>query len=246
MIIAHRGESIEAPENSLSAITMAWSKGVRKVEIDIRKTSDDEIIVIHDRHTGRIGNKKYYVSRSTLEQLKTVDIGSKKSLIFKDEKIPTLKEVLKIIPLNCKLIIELKDNDKIIPLLVDLIIETKVSDKQVEFIAFNLKTISKLKSMLPEYKMLWLLNLDYFWPRWLTLINKKKILKRIKYNNLDGINIWAGQILNKDFIDFFKKSGYSIYVWTVNEPEQARILLSFGIDSITTDRASWLKQQLEN
>ena len=245
MIIVHRGEPKLAPENSLSAINKAWANGAKAVEIDIHLTSDNEIVVIHDRHTGRTGNKKYYISRSSLKKIKNVDIGIKNFSGFSGERIPALKEVLCTIPDDCKLIIEIKSNDQIIQPLTELIIKSEISNNQLEFVAFNLKTISNLKSALPWHKMLWLLEMDYFWPKWLVCTNKARIIKALEKNNLDGINVWAGKLLNEQFIDFFKKEGYWVYAWTINDPLQAKKLLGYNIDAITTDRAGWLKQQLQ-
>jgi glycerophosphoryl diester phosphodiesterase len=67
MIIAHRGESYLAPENSLASINMAWHKGAEAVEIDIQLTTDNEIVVIHDSNTKRVGNKNLKIAASTLE-----------------------------------------------------------------------------------------------------------------------------------------------------------------------------------
>ena len=63
-IVAHRGESFDAPENSLSAVKMAWERGARIVEIDIHLTADNEIAVIHDKHTGRVGDRKLFVKKN--------------------------------------------------------------------------------------------------------------------------------------------------------------------------------------
>jgi len=77
-IVAHRGESFKAPENSLSAINMAWGNGARAVEIDIHLTADNEIVVIHDKHTGPVGDRKLLIKKTKSHVLKGVDIGIKK------------------------------------------------------------------------------------------------------------------------------------------------------------------------
>ncbi|MCU4164371.1 glycerophosphodiester phosphodiesterase [Carboxylicivirga caseinilyticus] len=244
MIIAHRGESFDTPENSLKAINKAWNEGAEAVEIDVHLTSDNHIAVIHDANTHRTGNRKIKISESTLKEIKTIDIGIKYSKKYVGERIPSLEEVFNTIPKNGKLIIEIKCDKKIIPHIVELLKKHENTEKKIEFIAFNLNTLSKLKEKLPNYKMLWLLDLDYYWPSWLVIGNKGRILRKLKKNNLDGINCWAGKKLNKRFIFFFKNHNYAVYSWTVNDPLKAKELLNNGIDAITTDRAAWLKQQL--
>jgi len=122
--------------------------------------------------------------------------------------------------------------------------EHDILSSQIEIIAFNANTLFKARQLMPEYKMLWLLDLDYFWPWWLCRINTQEIIRKIKMLHFDGINVWAGKLLNKKFIDTFKYEKLLIYAWTVNDPVKAQQLFSAGVDGITTDRASWLMQRL--
>jgi glycerophosphoryl diester phosphodiesterase len=244
MLIAHRGESYIAPENSLSAINLAWKNGAEAVEIDIHLTADNEIVVIHDEHTSRVGDKKYIIAESTVKDLKTVDIGKKKSPEFADEKIPTLSEVIETIPRNGKLIIEIKSDEKIIDPLSEILKMSGLENSQIEIIAFDLKVLSLAKSAMPNYKMLWLLYLDYFVPLWFLRKNPARIIRQLRKNNLDGVNVYAGKAINEAFVGTFKKESFYVYTWTVDDKLVAEKLLSFGVDAITTNRPAWLKKQL--
>jgi len=243
-IVAHRGESFEALENSLSAIHLAWERGARAVEIDIHLTEDQEIIVIHDKHTGRIGDKKLFVKKSKLHELKSVKLDLKKGNAFTEERIPTLYEVIETVPLEGKLIIEIKCGEEIIKPLVELLKSTNLKNHQIEIISFNFDVLASIKKLLPHYKVLWLLDLDYYWPHWLLRIKPQKIIQKIKDHGLDGVNVWAGKVINASFVNAFKKEGLLFYVWTVNELQEAHRLLAYGVDAITTDRAEWLSKQL--
>ena len=243
-IIAHRGESFDAPENSLSAINRAWKNGAKAVEIDIHLTVDNEIVVIHDKHTGRVSNKKLFVNKSKLNELKSVDIGIKKSEAFKGEQILTLNEVLETVPLEAKLIIEIKCGKELINPLVELLKSTKLKNNQIEIISFNLKVLTLLKKEMPHYKALWLLDLDYYLPHWLLRVKPKKIIKTVKNNGLDGVNVWAGKIIKHSFVKTFKEEGFLFYVWTVNDLHEAQRVLAYGVDALTTDRAEWISKQL--
>ena len=110
IIIAHRGESFDAPENTLASVNLAWERGAEAVEIDVRLSKDNHVIVIHDANTKRVGKRNKSVKNTSLAQLKKLDVGSWKSEIYSGEQIPTLKEVLEIVPNNRKLIIEVKSN----------------------------------------------------------------------------------------------------------------------------------------
>lgn len=245
MIIAHRGESYIAPENSLAAINLAWKNGVGAVEIDVHLSLDGEIVVIHDSHTGRTGDAKHIIAKSSLKKIKSVDIGKKKADKYAGENIPTLREVIKTIPADGKLIIELKCGEEILFTLSEVLKKSGLKDDQLEIISFDLKTLSLAKKFMPRYKMLWLLDLDYYWPHWLLRINRSKIIEKLKANNINGVNAWSGKSLNKNFVDFFKKEGFLVYTWTVNDVSNAQSLFAMGVDGITTDRAAWLKDQLE-
>jgi len=243
-IIAHRGESYIAPENSLAAINLAWKNGAKAVEIDIQLTGDGNVVVIHDKHTGRVADRKYTIAKSNLETIKSVDIGIKKAEEYKGEKIPTLSEVLETVPNNAKLIIEIKCGNEIIRPLKTLVLNSNIRINQIEFISFNLKVVSKIKEQLPLYKALWLLDLDYYWPHWLLRIRPNKIIKIVAKNKLDGVNVWAGKVINKSFVKAFKERGLHLYTWTVNDIEFANALLSMGVNAITTDRAAWLCKRI--
>jgi len=243
-IVAHRGESFKAPENSLSAINMAWENGARAVEIDIHLTADNEIIVIHDKHTGRVGDRKLFVKKTDLHELKGVDIGIKKAKVFKGERIPSLNEVLETVPLGAKLVIEIKCGKEIIYPLIQLLKSSKLEDDQIEIISFNLEVLTLIKKQAPHSKALWLLDLDYYLPHWLLRIRPKKIIKTIKENGLDGVNVWAGKIINQSFVKAFHDEALCFYVWTINDLNEAQRVLAYGVDAITTDRAEWLTKQL--
>jgi len=242
--VAHRGESFIAPENTLSAINMAWQNGAKAVEIDIRITLDNEIVVIHDKNTKRVGNVNKKIRQSLLEVLKKVDVGLFKNIKWKGEQIPTLWEVLKTIPTKGKLIIEIKSGIEIIEPLSRLLKNASVSDSQIEIISFNRKLLAELKKTMPHYKMLWLLNLDYYFPAWLVFSKTPKTIDKVLSSKLDGVNVWAGKMINKSYVDQFKKQNLLVYTWTINEVKTAKKLLELDVDAITSDRPTWLIKQL--
>ena len=244
IIIAHRGESFNAPENTLASIDLAWKNKARAVEIDIHLTNDNEIVVIHDYDTLRISGKKKIIKSTTLQELRLLDFGSFKNEKWKNERIPTLRKVLNTVPADGKIVIEIKSDDRIVERLKPELAQSQLKNSQIELIAFNVNTLAKAKKMMPEYKMLWLLNLDYIWPSWLLRINIKRIINKVKKLNLDGVDVWAGKILDKNFIQKFHEAGLLVYTWTVDEPERAKTLLENGIDGLTTNRAGWITEQL--
>lgn len=244
LIIAHRGESFDAPENTLVAINLAWKRGAIAVEVDVHMTKDKHIVVIHDEDTARVSNRKMIIKNTLFKELKKLDVGSFKDEKWKEEHISSLREVLKTVPDYGRLIIEIKSNSDLLDLLKIELAESKLQNSQIEIIAFDSRTLAKAKKIMPEYRMMWLLDLDYDLPWWLIWRSKNHFIKKAKKLNFDGVDVWAGKLLTKDFITAFKKSGLLVYTWTVNSPQKSELLITHGIDGITTDRAAWITEQI--
>lgn len=244
IIIAHRGESFDAPENTLASVNLAWERGAEAVEIDVRLSKDNHVIVIHDANTKRVGKRNKSVKNTSLAQLKKLDVGSWKSEIYSGEQIPTLKEVLEIVPNNRKLIIEVKSNLTTLPYLKNDIENSGLQNQQIEIISFNYAVVAEAKRILPNLQVLFLADLDYNSFTRLRTPSVEKLIAKTKYANLDGLNVWAGKILTKGFVQKVKSAGLLLYVWTVNDPKKAKKIISWGIDGITTDRAKWMRNKI--
>ncbi|MEE9431728.1 MAG: glycerophosphodiester phosphodiesterase [Melioribacteraceae bacterium] len=243
-IIAHRGESFDAPENTLASINLAWERGAEAVEVDVHLSKDNHVVVIHDYNTKRVGNRNKKVSKQTLSELKELEIGSWKNKKWKDEKIPTLKEVLATVPSDRKIIIEIKSDEEVLPFLKKGVQESGLKNIRVEFISFNYSTIVAAKKTFPKNNCLYLVDLDYTWYTRLISPSVEKIIAKTKEGNLDGINVWAGKLLTKQFAEKVKAADLLLYTWTVNNPQQTRQLIQWQVDGITTDKAQWLKNEI--
>jgi len=245
LIIAHRGESFDAPENTLASINLAWQRDAEAVEIDVHLSKDNNVLVIHDSNTKRVGGRNQKVSKQTLNELKELDVGSWKNKKWGGEKIPTLVEVLATVPLKKKIIIEIKSDKKIFPFLKKDIENSQLQINQVEFISFNYQIVLETKKCFPKNKTLYLVDLDYTWYTKLISPSVEKLITKIIDGNLDGVNVWAGNLLTKEFIQKIKSAGFLIYTWTVNNPKHAQQLIDWGINGITTDKSQWLKKQIK-
>lgn len=110
-VIAHKGASGTAPENTLASFEKAIDLGVDMIELDVRNTFDEQIIVFHDSTLDRTTNGSGLVHDYTLEEIKKFDAGSWFDPAFNDQKVPTLKEALDMINGRCKVLIEIKHMD---------------------------------------------------------------------------------------------------------------------------------------
>ena len=119
--VGHRGASYLAPENTLASAKLGWELGADGVEIDIYVTSDDKVMVIHDKTTKRTTGTDLPVSTTTSKELRKLDAGKWKDEKYTGEKIPFLKEILKAIPKDKYLVIEIKTGPEIFPALEKVI-----------------------------------------------------------------------------------------------------------------------------
>jgi glycerophosphoryl diester phosphodiesterase len=230
----------------MSSINLAWKNGADAVEIDVRLTKDKHVVVIHDANTWRVAKKFRCIRNSNLKDLKYINIGKLKKSKYEGESIPTLHEVLSTIPKGKKILIEIKSDSKIILFLKREINDSTLLTDQIEIICFELKTLMEVKRQLPQHSVFWIHKLDYYWSRRVFSPSINKIIsKSIKYN-IHGLDLWAGAMLDVKAIRKIKSANLKLYVWTVNNPDQAKVLFKLGVDGVTTDRAGWIKNQLES
>ncbi len=241
LIIAHRGESVDAPENTLAAINLAWERSADAVEVDVHLTADNKIAVIHDSSTRRTGGKYLKVKNQSLSELKKIDVGSFKGNRFIGERIPSLEEVLDTVPANKILVIEIKCGPQIISELYNVIKKSKVKPEQIKIIGFNLQTMSYLKENYNSHEVFWLrkMGMNYINIRLNT--PGDIILTSLKYG-FNGLDVKYSKFINRQFVDDVKRAGLKLFVWTVNNPHTAKGLIDLGVDGITSDNQYYLKE----
>ncbi len=243
--IAHRGESFDAPENTIAAINLAWKRGITAVEIDIHLTADNQICVFHDYNTQRITGVNKIVRYSTMAELRTLDAGQFKGSQWQNERIPTLGKVLKTVTSHGKIVIEIKSDSRILPKLKQVISESGLHSDQIEIIAFNFNTLAKTKKLMPEHKMLWLFVSKPLWIQFLLGQSPKAIIRKLKKYSINGVNIGNNKYLTSKLIAEFKAANLLVYSWTIDDPNLAKDLLNNGVNGITTNRASWMVAELQ-
>ena len=108
LVVAHRGASHDAPENTMRAFDRAWDLGADGIEGDFRLSKDGHIVAMHDADTMRVtgGSANLNVASSTLAELRGLDVGKWKGERFSGERIPTFAEIIKSVPIGKKFFIE--------------------------------------------------------------------------------------------------------------------------------------------
>ncbi len=150
MIVAHRGASHDAPENTMAAFNLAWQQDSNGIEGDFYLTADKQIVCVHDADTKKTAGRKLMVEKSTLKELRELEYGAWKGPQFRGEPIPTFDDVLKSVPAGKTFVIELKSKLKIVPVLVDTLKRSNTDDIQLLIITFDEATAAECKRQMPD------------------------------------------------------------------------------------------------
>lgn len=229
MIFAHRGASQYAPENTMASFQEALHQGAPAIELDVKCSADNEVIVLHDQTLDRTTNGSGDLRDYTLARLRHLDAGTKFGPQFAGERIPTLREVLDQFGQKMKINIELTNyastDDELVTLVASLVKQFAL-EEQVMFSSFHPGNLRKARALCPEVPC-GLLAMDgrsgWFARSTLTFAVPHEALHPYFADT------------NEALIEREHKAGRRVHIWTVNEEAQMRQLFSWRADAIFTD-----------
>lgn len=244
-IIAHRGASHDAPENTLESIELGWKQQADAVELDIMLSKDGRIVVIHDKDTKRLAGVDRLVVEQTFEELRTLDVGRWKDARWEGTRIPLFSSVLASIPEGKRLFIEIKCGSEILPELKRELETARRRSAQTALIGFSAPTMADAKMIFPELEVFWIVDIK---PNAKT--GKKsppvdELIRGAKEAGVDGLDLSSHEIIDPEYGAKILQSGLKLAVWTVNDPELARKMIRAGVQGLTTDRPEWMREQLK-
>lgn len=253
MIVAHRGASADAPENTLAAFALAWEQKADAIEGDFYLTTDNQIVAIHDKSTKRTTGVALEVCNSDYIDLKNLDAGSWKHNKYAGECIPTIEQVVALIPDDRTFVLEIKDTDRIVSELAKKIREQKdfaaLVPQRLKIISFDAKVIKACKEAMPEVTAIWLTSFKQDKKTGEMTPSIDSILKTMQEIQSDGLDCKASTHIDKKFVDQLRQARpdkpYEFHVWTVDDVEVAEHFIQLGVDSITTNRPAYLRENLE-
>ena len=229
MVIAHRGYSGEAPENTLAAFKKAIEANSDMIEFDIHFSKDRQIVVIHDETLERTTDGLGRVAEFPLAELKKFDAGFWFSPDFKGERIPTLSEVLNLAKGKILVNIEIKSPShglySVSELAEQALKEVRQAGmlKDVLFSSFNPLALEKIREIEPRAYVAILYHREW---NFIAEITKGK--------SFEVLNL-RKDFLNKEKIDRIKGLGMMVNVYTVNEEEELRKFVDWGVNGIITN-----------
>ncbi len=212
--VGHRGAKAYEPENTITSYKRAIEIGVDAVELDVRKTKDNRLVVIHDEDVKRTTDGKGKVSELTLEQIKGFNAD-------KGEKIPTLQEALDFLDKKVTVFIELKETGFEEQVLY--IVHEKGLEKNVVIASFLEEALRKVRQLDNEVETCLIYAVHK---------NPVKVALELKANYLLAFY----RFTHTANVKKAHENGLKIIVWTVNKPEEAEALVKKGVDGIASDK----------
>jgi glycerophosphoryl diester phosphodiesterase len=236
VIIAHRGASGFAPENTLAAIELAMNSSAEIIEIDVHLTKDGEVVVIHDKSVDRTTNGTGLIGDLTLAQIRELDAGSWFSESFAGQKIPFLSEVMEMVNGQKKLLIEIKSGVKDFPGIDAKVVEMIKQYDALDWCivqSFDDKTLIEINRQWPE---VCLHKLIVFKFRLLPLSFDGSIrhFSHKKYSFVDAINPHY-KFINKRFVKNRHKAGFGVNVWGEKDSDSYQKIRHIPVDGWITD-----------
>ncbi|MFB3162143.1 glycerophosphodiester phosphodiesterase family protein [Neobacillus sp. 179-J 1A1 HS] len=229
--VAHRGATGYAPENTIAAFDKGVEMKADYIEIDVQRSKDGELVIIHDNTVDRTTDGTGYVKDLTFEQIRSLDAGSFKGEQFTGEKIPTFDEILDRYHGKTGILIELK-SPELYPGIEGQVAQKlkernldKPQNEKIIIQSFNFESMKITNSLLPKV------------PIGVLTSNRahttEQALKEFS-TYADYFNPSYG-IVSKELVDQVHSLGMKIQSWTVRSHEAAQFLLDMNVDGIITD-----------
>ncbi|MGE6630819.1 glycerophosphodiester phosphodiesterase [Bacillus sp. NPDC077027] len=235
-IIAHRGSSSLAPENTIAAFDLAVQQGADYIELDVQFTKDKNVVVIHDDTVDRTTNGSGPVSSYTLSEIKELDAGSWFDEKYSNERIATLQEILDRYHQKVGILIELKHPKR------NVGIERVVCDwvnrfpysRNIMIQSFNQEVLEKVKQQFPSLQTAFIIK-----PSIGQLVKKRLSFYR---TFADCLNM-KKTMLNRFRIRSVQSSGMKVFVWTIKDQKTANRIKAYPVDGVVTDHPLFFQKE---
>jgi glycerophosphoryl diester phosphodiesterase len=217
-IIGHRGAAAVLPENTLPSFARAWEIGADGVELDVRLTSDGEVVVFHDDDGQRLAGVATRVAETPYAVLTEWRV--------RGETIPRLEEVLTESPPHALTLIEIKCGQEIWPKLKPIV--SKFSERPIGLLTFNSELAAEAVRLFPSIPVL--LNLEP--------AESARLEEWVGFavdHQLAGLSLGWSDALDHRAVRMVHRHELLVAVWTVNDPAVLRVALANGVDLLMTD-----------
>lgn len=237
LLLAHRGASADAPENTLEAFQEAVAQGADGVELDAMVCGSGEVVVCHDARLDRLAGLPWEVARTPYARLARADVGSR--LGFPPARIPRLEEVLELLPAHLLVNVELKSDgvdDRGLTAKVAQAVRARGLGDRVVVSSFNALCLMRLGALAPELRRGYLLDPDR------PFLLQDAVLAPLCAGY--SVHPHRSQVTPARLARW-RRRGWRAAVWTVDDPVRARELQALGVELCITNRPRALREALE-
>ncbi|MEM9083968.1 MAG: glycerophosphodiester phosphodiesterase family protein [Planctomycetota bacterium] len=260
LVIAHRGASVEAPENTVPAIRRAWKREADGVEIDIHLTRDNRLAVIHDGDTGRVAKVALPVATSTLAQLQSIDVGRWKKKRYVGRRVPSLDQALAFVDREKWAFLELKSGPRIAPFFVRELARLGRFDSRLMICSFKLETLAAVRDEIVRQGIDFPVENQKLptnaprataqrWGRgglgWICGLAEVEALRhnseretmfwRAESAGCSWLSLHHSRAIEPSFVSDASKHGFRIACWTVDKEQEATRLARVGVHAVITN-----------
>lgn len=237
--ISHRGESADAPENTLEAFALGRKRNTDGCECDVHMTHDGKLVVCHDNTTERMGGRILNVELENLADVQSVNVSGKHKATYPDTRIPLFADSLKEIGPGRKFYIELKNGTPALADAVKAELDKGVlAPDQVVLISFSFGTCEYAKKIMPQYQNLWLTGSE--------IPTTEELIAKVKAAGIDGVDLhFKAQHTTREAVKKMHDAGLYVAVWTVDGVEDAREMIANGVDAITSNCAAKVRDAIQ-
>jgi glycerophosphoryl diester phosphodiesterase len=220
-IIAHRGASAAAPENTMAAFDAAMQQGTDWIELDVQEAADGAVVVMHDADLMRLGRSPLRIWESTAEQIAGIDIGSWFGAEFAGERVPTLESVLLRCKGRAKVVIELKyyGHDQRLEERVAEIVERTGMQDRISVMSLRYEMVRKMKSLRPG---------------WTVGLLTATAVGQLAAMEGDFLAVSTG-MATPARVRAAHAAGKKLFVWTVDDPMTMALMVARGADGLITN-----------
>ncbi len=222
-VTAHRGDAVNAPDNTMSSLLGAIANKADYCELDVQETKDGVVVLTHDTNLKNSTGVNKNIWELAFDEVEKLDVGSHFSPKFAGEKIPTLGSIMKAANKKIKLNIEIKLNghdQKLEERVVKLIEDNNFVDQCV-VTSLDYNALQKVKKLNPKIKVGYIVFAG---------------MGDVTALNVDFLSVEEA-VATPEFIEKVHKTNKRIHVWTINDPEKMEKFIDLQVDSIITDNS---------
>lgn len=234
LIIAHRGASADAPENTLAAFRLAWEQGADAVEMDLRLTRDNQVAVIHDADLRRVAGNAHKVSGLDAEDLVQIRTGHGMAA-GKHTTVPLLAHVLREVPKGRRVFLELKAGAHLVERVWQVLEASWLEPEQVVIIGFDHALVQQAREVMPVVETAWVVDYPSIW-------NLPHLIKLAVSHRIQALDLRVDWPLTPAEVARVHEAGLKLYIWTVDDFARARELAAMGVNGLTTNLPERLRR----